>query len=89
MTIQVTALRHAGQTGNYSFARINAGRAVSAVSAEQQRAVKSACGTTLAVSMLVALLFLCAYAAHMHCICAELVNMSSSSSLCLPVGSHC
>ncbi|KAL0023565.1 hypothetical protein WJX77_002562 [Trebouxia sp. C0004] len=35
------------QTGDYSFANINVGRAVSAVSAEQQRAVESASGTTL------------------------------------------
>ncbi|KAL0025084.1 hypothetical protein WJX79_007064 [Trebouxia sp. C0005] len=35
------------QTGDYSFANINVGRAMSAVSAEQQRAVESASGTTL------------------------------------------
>lgn len=51
------------QTGDYSFANINVGRAVSAVSAEQQRAVESASGTTLEVSLLVALLFVCCYAA--------------------------
>jgi len=41
------------QTGDYSFANINVGRAVSAVSAEQQRAVKSVSGTTLEVSSIV------------------------------------
>jgi len=40
-----------------SVANINAGRAVSAVSAEQQRAVRSIPGTTLEVSLLVAFLF--------------------------------
>ena len=40
------------QTGDYSFANINVGRAVSAVTAEQQRAVESASGTTLEVSSL-------------------------------------
>ena len=39
------------QTGDYSFANINVGRAVSAVAAEQQRAVESASGTTLEVSL--------------------------------------
>lgn len=38
------------QTGDYSFANINVGRAVSAATAEQQRAVESASGTTLEVS---------------------------------------
>ena len=38
------------QTGDYSFANINVGRAVSAVTAGQQRAVESASGTTLEVS---------------------------------------
>ena len=38
------------QTGDYSFANINVGRAVSAVTAEQQRAVESASGTTLEAS---------------------------------------
>ncbi|KAL3140348.1 hypothetical protein ABBQ38_004612 [Trebouxia sp. C0009 RCD-2024] len=35
------------QTGDYSFANISVGRTVSAVTAEQQRAVESASGTTL------------------------------------------
>ena len=39
------------QTGDYSFANINVGRAVSAVTAEQQRAVESASGTTLEVTI--------------------------------------
>ena len=39
------------QTGDYSFANISVGRAVSAVTAEQQRAVESASGTTLEVSI--------------------------------------
>ena len=39
------------QNGDYSFANINVGRAVSAVTAEQQRAVESASGTTLEVSL--------------------------------------
>lgn len=39
------------QIGDYSFANINVGRAVSTVSAEQQRAVDSASGTTLEVSL--------------------------------------
>ena len=39
------------QTGDYSFANINVGRAVSAVTAEQQLAVESASGTTLEVSI--------------------------------------
>lgn len=39
------------QTGDYSFANINVGRAVSAVTAEQQRAVESASGITLEVSI--------------------------------------
>lgn len=38
------------QTGDYSFANISVGRTVSAVTAEQQRAVESASGTTLEVS---------------------------------------
>lgn len=38
------------QAGDYSFANINVGRAVSAATAEQQRAVESASGTTLEVS---------------------------------------
>ena len=47
------------QTGDYSFANINVGRAVSAVTAEQQRAVESASGTTLEVSLLSACMLLC------------------------------
>ena len=38
------------QTGSFSFAHINVGRAMSAANAEQQRAAQSASGTTLEVS---------------------------------------
>ncbi len=78
------------QTGDYSFANINVGRAVSAVSAEQQRAVESASGTTLEVSLLVAPLS-CDVMLLLKRTCAELscvvVNMSSSSC-CMPASLH-
>jgi len=62
------------QTGDYSFANINVGRAVSAVSAEQQRAVESASGTTLEVSLLVAFFFLRCYAAAQMHMCRALMH---------------
>ena len=37
------------QTGSFSFANINVGRAMSAANAEQQKAAQSASGTTLEV----------------------------------------
>ncbi len=78
------------QTGDYSFANINVGRAVSAVSAEQQRAVESASGTTLEVSLLVAFLF---YAVMLLLKCTAYVLSwrirHHLLPLCLPFGGHC
>ncbi len=78
------------QTGDYSFANINVGRAVSAVSAEQQRAVESASGTTLEVSLLVAFLFYAVMLLLQYTACVLSWQKSHHLlALCLPVVGHC